>query len=277
MFAEYVALPKEEKKGDKLMLRNLSLLAAVLLITAPAWAADVDITCTHVGSGKVEVYYDATTAPNLPNGFGLDIICDDANITEVNDVNPKIWVYPGTIDINTTTNSVDACGTPVAPNSDPGAQPGLDSNAITIEMAALYVAGDGANTPDPCGLLLSFTVDGECTVTISSNELRADANGVVLITAEAASTSLSGCEVSLGPACWNYDCFECGDATGDCDVSSADAVVLINAWSPKPYNACADFNKDDDISSADAVRLINHWSPKEACPSGEGCSPCTPI
>jgi len=74
--------------------------------------------------------------------------------------------------------------------------------------------------------------------------------------------------------CWCANhCQPCGDYTGDYLISPADAVGLVNAWSPKPYTPCADFNHDGIISPADAVILVNHWSPKPNCPASEGCAP----
>jgi hypothetical protein len=77
--------------------------------------------------------------------------------------------------------------------------------------------------------------------------------------------------VAFAVDCWTYPCQECGDADNDMGITPADAVILVGAWSPKPYNKCADFDRDGDITPADAVILVNHWSPKPSCPATDGC------
>ena len=66
-------------------------------------------------------------------------------------------------------------------------------------------------------------------------------------------------DVVFEPDCWT---FAPGDADGDGSVTPADARMLVNAWSPKPYNRCVDFDHDGIISPSDAVILVNHWKPE---------------
>jgi hypothetical protein len=181
-------------------MKKLGLVVAVLLIaTAPVWAAtksQVDITCTNTGR-VVTVNYKVTPAlpqePNKVRAYALDIWVDSgAKIIDVNNyplgyTTGKYWVYPGSIDINSTTGNIDANGSPVASPSFPGTLPGPpDSNGMTIEMGSLYYpTGDNSpnspNYPNAApwtGTLLKFKVDkDDCYVTIRENSIR---GGVVM-------------------------------------------------------------------------------------------------
>jgi hypothetical protein len=80
------------------------------------------------------------------------------------------------------------------------------------------------------------------------------------------------------PESWCYDCFDCGDADGDCQLTFADIDILSNAWPPNTYDPRADLTKDGTITFADINVLITHWplkgGPGCQCP---GCQPCTPV
>jgi hypothetical protein len=132
-------------------------------------------------AGVVTVYFVDNTCEQL-RAVGLDITADSgAVITAVNDVNPAYWVYPGSIDINEKGDIIgygnavaDVCEYP------DGTLPGLNSYGVTTEMGSLYW-GD-ANAPEDSGVMLTLTVDKECTVTVTNNERR---GGVVLEDPEA--------------------------------------------------------------------------------------------
>jgi hypothetical protein len=73
------------------------------------------------------------------------------------------------------------------------------------------------------------------------------------------------------PDCTDYDCHDKGDYNGDCSITSADVLGLVQAWPPNPYDKCADFNNDGSITSADVLVLVQHWPPNPGCDPG-----CTP-
>jgi hypothetical protein len=139
-------------------------------------SAGMNFSCDSDESGKVTVYFVDNTCEQL-RAVGLDITADSgAVITAVNDVNPAYWVYPGSIDIN-ESGVIEGYGSAVADVCEypTGTLPGLNSYGTTVEMGSLY-SGD-ANAPDDSGVLLTLTVDSECTVTVTNNERR---GGVVL-------------------------------------------------------------------------------------------------
>ena len=169
-------------------MKKLGLVAAVLMVVAaPVWAS-VSITCTQVpGTKMVTVSYEVvgypTTEPNKVRGFALDItVNSEAKIIDVNTLNAKYNIYPGSIVI--TGNQITDYGSPVANPYDPCTLPGqtqlgLNSGGITIEMGSLYYpTGDNSpNAPPLTGTLLRFKVDKDCHVTVTENTVR---GGVVM-------------------------------------------------------------------------------------------------
>jgi hypothetical protein len=75
------------------------------------------------------------------------------------------------------------------------------------------------------------------------------------------------------PNCWCYDCFDCGDNTGDCNLTFDDISTLINGWPPNAYNPCADLTKDKAMTFDDINVLIVNWPPNGGC---DNCGECTP-
>jgi uncharacterized Zn-binding protein involved in type VI secretion len=169
-------------------MKKILFVLVALVFAAPTWAA-VDITATDLGGGDVLISFDATSEPNLPRAFALDIRCDnDANIVAVvphmvgvcTDIQQGYGIFPGTIQINAEGTVTDD-GTPVAPSGDPDALPGIDSNGVTIELGSLYApVASPANAPDPCGPLVTLTVDKATCLTITANITRAGSSGVVM-------------------------------------------------------------------------------------------------
>ena len=164
-------------------MRKLSLILAVLVLTAPAWAR-VDITCEQVGdTNEVVVSYNVTEEePNKVRAFALDITLDnDVNITDVNtSANVNYTIFPGSVAIS--GGEVTDEGTAVADPCDypQDTQDGLGSSGATIEMGALYSppVDTSPNAPPDYGVLLSFfTEEIDCNVTIELNVAR---GGVVL-------------------------------------------------------------------------------------------------
>jgi hypothetical protein len=163
-------------------MRKFSLILAVLLLAAPAWAR-VDVTMEKTDTNEVTVSYNVTGEPNKVRAFALDITLDnDVNITDVNDsVSDYYTIFPGSVVISggEITNEGTAVADPCDYPAD--SQPGLGSSGITIEMGALYSppTDDSPNSPPNQGVLLKFYFETgvDCNACITQNEAR---GGVVL-------------------------------------------------------------------------------------------------
>jgi len=264
-------------------MRKISLILAVLLLAAPAWAA-VTITATDEGAGVVAINYvsDANVS-----AFALDITVDAGVISAISDYHvgestsdaKGYGIFPGTIEI--IDGDVNDYGTPDAdPNDHPDTQPGLDSNGITIEMGALYEDG---NQPPLSGLLCKVTVTENCELCIAGNTTR---GSVVLEDANEAATNLPVCIsvtldcfpsdhpdydewVAVGkPDCWCYPRQCHGDADGGKEgspkagywyVGAPDLSIFVTAYLVKeppkgpgiasiPNGICCDFAHDQEGS-----------------------------
>jgi hypothetical protein len=199
------------------------------------------------------------------------------------------YIYPGSIDVNTDTNGIDDYGTLVANKTKypDGTYVGIDSNAMTIEMASLYypTGHTSPNAPNDSGVLFKFIVDpvpvGDTNVIIQENAKR---GGIVMEDANGPSSTnlpVASCTVTGGcfdsdhpdfsawedvntPDCWcyTYQCYgdadglELGDIkAGYYYVEYQDLGILINSWKKNwgeaGFDICADFNrsKDGDIKA----------------------------
>jgi len=287
-------------------MKKMIFLLALLIVASPALSkvvvsvGDLDDSWVfeedpNFSRALIEITYDANGEGNI-RAFGLDI-----EVTGPNAGFPDMWrfpegdnpyrITPGNISI--VDGEIDELGPPFIEEG-----PGITENGVTVEMGSLY---EGDEAPEPAGTLLRAIVQGDegstIHICISENALR---GGIVMEDPElnpglhsecvdiVLPAAYSGCFPLDDPAwdtwdavgrpdSWCYDCFRCGDATGDCQITAADAVILVNAWPPQAYDANADFNMSGTVTAADAVVLVNHWPPQESCPSAEGCSPCTPI
>ena len=161
-------------------MKKIVFVLAVFLLAAPVWAS-VDVDCTCDGY-EVTVSFDARSEadPNV-RAFALDITVDSgAKITGASNFNSDFNIYPGSIDINDTTGNVDDAGSPICDAGVYGdTLGGIGSGGMTIEMGSLYEK-DVDPAPDPCGVLLKFTVDAACNVGFAGNVSRAGSNGVVM-------------------------------------------------------------------------------------------------
>lgn len=248
-------------------MRKTVLVLMVLMLASPALAR-LDIDCS-VNGCVVTVSWDASSEPNKVRAFALDIIADnDVNITAVNDVNGYYNIHPGSFGLD--GNGVPT-GSAVCSSSYSGTGPGLDSNWVTVEMGSLYYpTGDSSpNAPPSSGVLLTFTVEGNCNVLIRENAIRA---GVVLTSgAEVPSGDFNspGCAVSgCDAGCWTVT--ECagqqyGDATCDGKVNLDDLWELKEAFGTTvggthgkglgQYDCCTDFNHDGKVNLDDLWEL----------------------
>ena len=169
-------------------MRRILLIVTVLLLATPALAT-VTITATDPADGEsnyqvVEVTYVADG--NDIRAFALDISVDsgatidgidDFNVGESTAPGGGYGIFPGKfrdapIDPE-DPNWEDPNYNPVAPTSDPGAQTGLETTAITVELGSLYV---DSNAPGSSGTLFTLDVNGngasDCNLTITENSTR---------------------------------------------------------------------------------------------------------
>jgi hypothetical protein len=281
------------------MKKIMALL--VLCLAVPALAT-VTITAVDQGGGVVAINYAVSDA-SLARAFALDIsVSGGAKITQLvagsyktngasTAASKGYGIYPGTIDINSTTGVVNAYGTPVAPAADPGAAGALGSAAITIELGSVY-KGD-ANKPATSGTLCKLKVDKTCTLSAVLNATRGGivmedttlTPTVVLPTNVAITVSTSAC------ACW-------GDIAGgtggipDGKVTTADMNKLLSLLAP--YKSvgykrtiptgydCADIAggtggiRDGFLSTADMNKLLSYLAPYKSVGYSRPCLPAPP-
>jgi hypothetical protein len=149
-------------------IQQISAVVAILILglVCPSMAT-VDITCSDLGNGQVQVSYDSSAEPVPVRVFALDITVSSGVIVAVQPLSEDYWVYPGEINI-------EECG--VVDFSSPVVSPGgIGTAGITIAMASLY-EGE-ANAPPSSAALLSFFVSSGCNVSVSENEIL---GGVIL-------------------------------------------------------------------------------------------------
>jgi hypothetical protein len=265
-------------------MKKFSLIVAVLLLAAPA-LAQVDITC-ECADGVVTISYDAGT--DTVRAFALDITVAGGTITGYDTAvtyDPNYNIYPGSISI--VDGEVNDLGTPIGdPNDHVDTKAGLGTDAVTIEMGALYDLGGAA--PPSSGQLIKLMVDGGTTVTIEENDAR---GGVVLTDGSTPGINSPGCECggcfpachpdydtwdSLGgPECWCGSGRQChGDADGleqtvgkyKYWVSNNDLLILADGYGKRPYNPsdpcwaiwiCADFDHKEQTVGKYKYRVSN--------------------
>ena len=263
-------------------MRKLFILL-VALIAVPAFA--LTVTLVDNGDNTVDVTYDAAGDANQPRAFALTVsVSGGAIITGVTAAiegesdagNLGFGIFPGTIDINGVTGVVNSYGSPVAPDSDPGAAgTGLGTDSVVLELGSLYVGA--ANAPPESGTLATLTIDcnGATDVNVTAAEEDQYRGGIVLEDGSSATvaiaelTSTTSCAaaaecikptapeyadwVAFGkPDCWCYR-RQCrgdinGQTTGPFPVQLLDLQALSAA-----------FNKFDAQLPADGICAdINH-------------------
>jgi hypothetical protein len=134
---------------EELIMMKILLVAAILLIASPVWAA-VSVTATDKGSGVVEVRYNCSASEKV-RSFALDLSVDsgmtienirDFNVGESKKPGGGYGIFPGAF-----ADYIDAANPnwanpnykPLAPVADLNARSGLGTGAITVEMGTLYV------------------------------------------------------------------------------------------------------------------------------------------
>jgi hypothetical protein len=223
----------------------------------------------------------------------LDFILDTNDVNQaliasvtVNPSADDYYIYPGSIDVNADTNNIDDYGTPVASKAKypDGTYPGLDSNAMTIEMASLYypTGGSSPNAPADSNVLLKFKLNPLTKTTNVIVQLNTKRGGIVMEDGNSPSsvnlsgTTCGGCFptdhadyndwLAVGePDCWCGSGRQChGDANDDVAgdskqgywyVGATDLEIFIDAWKVKESpqgpgiasvdkGICADFAHD---------------------------------
>jgi len=279
------------------MKKIMALL--VLCLAVPALAT-VTITAVDQGGGVVAINYAVSDA-SLVRAFALDIsVTGGAKITQLVAASYKTngastaaskgyGIYPGTIDINSTTGVVAAYGTPVAPATDPGAAGALNSAAITLELGSVY-KGD-ANKPATSGTLCKLKVDKTTTMSAVLNATR---GGIVMEDTTLTPTVVLPTNVAItvsACACW-------GDIAGgaggipDGKVTTADMNKLLSLLGP--YKSvgykrtipagydCADIAggaggiRDGFLSTADMNKLLSLLGPYKSVGYIRPCLPAPP-
>jgi hypothetical protein len=265
-------------------MKKTLLVLTVLALAVPAMAA-VSIDVNDLGGGVAAIQY---TADVNMSAFGLKVSVDAGTITAVspnkvgesNSTAKGFGIFLGTIDINSTTGAVDNYGSPVAPNSDPGASgTGLDTNTVVIELGALYEDG---NQPPLSGTLCQITVSETCKMTVTVEPTRCGETGggqdagAVQEDGTAVVPTLTGAtaiDIVLGCSCWGDIA---GDASPDPDnvVSTSDLSKLVtylyglgSPYSISPVPAgyeCMDIagdsspDPDNVLSTSDLSKLVTY-------------------
>jgi len=251
-------------------MKKLGLVVAVLMLTTPVWAR-VDIKCAADGN-LVTVSYAVVGEPNRVSGFGLNITVDNgAKIKSISDINPKYWVYPGSIAIDTTVTPpvITDNGSPVRdPVKYPGGTlGGLDTNGVSIEMGALYdPPGDNSpNAPPTSGVLLKFRVDKTAGVCVTITE-DPTSGGVVL------TNPTLNPDVNAPKFCLEVPCYP---SYAPFTARYADWVTLGSpkCWCAKPYGSGYQCDGDADgktsgapyqyrVFTGDLNLVVGNWKKK---------------
>ena len=223
-------------------MKKVLVFLAVLALAAPVFAQaepNVYITCSNESGGVSTISYDATDA-GVVRAFSMDLTVDGgAVITAISDYDAEgepggttvpvnYLIYMSSIDFGTDPNNVDAWGDPVASGVD--ALGGLSTAGITVELGSLYdMDAATPDTPPLTGDLFKITVDIPCNLTIEDTIQKGTRGGIVLEDGSGANLVSSGCTLDqFGPACWNCDGQDLGNANGDTAVKVNTTVVLIS-------------------------------------------------
>lgn len=260
------------KKGRCFRMRTtLFLFVAALLFATPAMAT-VAITTTDEGTGQqAKIQYSVSGESARARALSMDISVDNGctilaicnyKTGESTAASKGFGIFPGSINLADPENPV--WGDPVAPNTDPGAQGGLGTNAITVEMGSLYV--EEVNAPGDAGVLFSIVISrtaADCNVTVALNSTR---GGIVLENGQVPSSiSLPpSTYIDLTPPCLGFAGRPWGDATGEGMVNIGDLMAVRKAWMKSEgqcdYNVCANFVElGDQVNIADLMKVRQYW------------------
>lgn len=211
-------------------MKKIIFALVVLLMAAPAFAANVTITCVQSSDpctpNDVIVSF-SNAGPNNVRAIALDIqlASSTATICDVTCTNAEYNIYPGSIVIE--DGEVIDEGTCACSSSYPGTLAGIDTNGVTVEMGSLYVGE--ANAPEQSGELLRITLcgchgtDGVVPISITANAIR---GGVVMEDPdETVSLTSNGCNATI-PDCAPPECM----GPGHPDIDEWRAVGSPDCW-----------------------------------------------
>ena len=208
-------------------MRKTLLVITVLLVATQAYAGNVTLSAVDASSGGERWASIRYSADANVSAFGLKVTADsgaiftgevkDYNVGECTATVQGYGIFPGTIVIDESNGVVESNGTPIAPNSDPGASgTGPNTGALVLEMGTLYVEG---NEPALSGTLVSVKVDKDCTVCVDTEPVRGN---VVL-------TDANEANVTYDPCCVHLQI--------DYDYGDADDAPYPTLWASTPNGA----------------------------------------
>jgi len=285
------------------MTRRILLIVAALLFAAPAFAT-VDVNALQNDPNKkvVSIVYNCTAGEDV-RAFALDVSVDNSTtITGISSFfsgeGAGYGIFPGSFRDNIDAadpNWVDPAYTPVAPTGDPGAQAGLGTSAVTIELGSLYVA---PNAPPASGTLCKLalsTASSDCNMTLTANATRG--NIVLEDATEAADnlplvrkllfdcytgTDIAGWTTMGKPACWcaSYHCYGDADlktsgAPFNYRIFTGDMGKITSNWKRKitdtALDPCADVDHKSSgapfnyrVFTGDMGKVTSNWKKKDS-------------
>lgn len=270
-------------------MKKLVLLMALVFALTTAAEAAVVIEVNDVGDGSGVVEINFASDANV-SAFGLDITVDVGAINDISDYfvgecdvsNKGYGIFPASFDrvINPADpNYNHPSYTPVADACDPGAQPGLGSKSITIEMGALYESG---NNPPKQNGLCKVKVTESCCMSITGNSTRGN---VVLEGGTSASLDVASkatnVPIHVYPQCWN-SLSQChADTDGDLNVGVFDFYEFRDAWNKSHPDAaykahpCADIDKDGTVGVFDFYEFRDNWNKSVLADCTQIGDPCS--
>ena len=221
---------RKRRKEGRIMMKKIVLCLAMLLLSAAPVSAAVTLSAT-VDCCDVTISYVNTESEHV-RAFALDIVIvsGDANIIDVCSYKDNNYtIYPG---------SFVAGGSPlpdnniVADDGYNGTLEGYNTSAMTVEMGSLYV--DESNAPQDTCDLLTFVVDGVCTIDVCENVIR---GGIVMEDPDASSNvNLAGVQgIVTAPCPTEFDCY-----TGP-DTADWESLGKPDSWcNPRQCHGDAD-------------------------------------
>jgi hypothetical protein len=243
-------------------MKMFAVIACAVLVLCASAGAATTVSCAQVGTTKaftISYTYDGVGIP--PRAFALDMTTSAgvisgvtaAKVGESTSASKGFGIFPGTIEIS-TAGVVTNNGSPVAPGTDPGAKPGIGTNAVTLELGSLYAAG---GKPFDSGVLATVAVSTTpATVTIVGNGTR---GSIVLEDGTSVGSLTSTC--GYWPPCL-------GDLNGSLTITSADVVALVgklNTYggakktipsSSTNFSSAGDVDFSGSNTAADVVKIV---------------------
>ena len=178
-------------------MKKIALILILMVLTSIASATTVRVYVEDV-NGLAAIKYECVDSDKTTvRAFGLDVFVSSGTITgisgyhqgESTEAAQGYGIFPSSfsqyITVDPNNGLVDswtvADYTPLANPEHPGTQPGLGTNAVTLEFGGLWDVTKYDAIPSASGTLCMLKLSEEATVTIEANTVRAGETGVVLI------------------------------------------------------------------------------------------------